>query len=134
MMRAFLPLVLLVGAFAGSIPAAAQPALRTASGHLDLSGVWSNASLTWLERPATLKGPTLSEAEAKARAAADPMKMAAARDARPSDPMPARHPQARAHWVRRIAPFTSMPATPSPGSAASIARPGSLSRATVASR
>ena len=83
MMRAFLPLVLLVGAFAGSIPAAAQPALRTASGHLDLSGVWSNASLTWLERPATLKGPTLSEAEAKARAAADPMKMAAARDARP---------------------------------------------------
>ena len=86
MMRAFLPLVLLVGAFAGSIPAAAQPALRTASGHLDLSGVWSNASLTWLERPATLKGPTLSEAEAKARAAADPMKMAAARDARPSDP------------------------------------------------
>ena len=70
-MRAFLPLVLLVGAFAGSIPAAAQPALRTASGHLDLSGVWSNASLTWLERPATLKGPTLSEAEAKAQAEAD---------------------------------------------------------------
>ncbi len=86
MIRTFLPLVLLVGALAGSIPAVAQPGLRTASGHRDLSGAWSNASLTWLERPASLKGPTLSEAEANARAAADPLKRAAERDALPSDP------------------------------------------------
>ena len=79
-------MVLLVGALAASNPAVAQPSLRTASGHLDLSGAWSNASLTWLERPAFLKGPTLSEADAKARAAADPLKRAAERDALPSDP------------------------------------------------
>ena len=86
MIKTFLPLVLLVVTLAGSVPAIAQPAPRTASGRLDLSGTWSNASLTWLERPASLKGPTLSEAEAKARAAADPLKRAAERDALPSDP------------------------------------------------
>ena len=43
--------------------AAAQPAAR------DFSGTWSNASLTWLERPANLKGRTLTEDEAKKLAA-----------------------------------------------------------------
>ena len=31
---------------------------RTADGKPDLTGAWSNASLTWLERPASLKGLT----------------------------------------------------------------------------
>ena len=68
----------LAAAFAA--PAAAQPAAR------DFSGTWSNASLTWLERPARFTGPTLSEEEAKHLADADPMKRARELDSRPSDP------------------------------------------------
>jgi hypothetical protein len=85
------PLIVIAVWLAMALGAAAQaqdrpPISRAAGGKPDLSGVWTNASLTWLERPASLKGPTLSEAEAKARAAADPMKKAAERDALPSDP------------------------------------------------
>jgi len=40
---------------------------RTADGHPDLQGVWTNATLTPLERPAALAGKaTLTDAEAKA--------------------------------------------------------------------
>jgi hypothetical protein len=40
---------------------------RTADGHPDLSGLWSNATRTPLERPAVFAGkPTLTDAEAKA--------------------------------------------------------------------
>jgi len=66
--------------------AAAQAPPRAADGRPDLTGAWSNASLTWLERPAKFKGPTLTEAEARALAAADPLKKAAEADSRPSDP------------------------------------------------
>ena len=66
--------------------ALAQPAPRAADGHPDLTGIWSNASLTWLERPANLKGLTLTDAQAKALADANPMKKAAEADARPVDP------------------------------------------------
>jgi len=66
--------------------AAAQPASRAADGRPDLTGTWSNASLTWLERPANLKGLTLTDAQAKALADANPMKKAAEADARPIDP------------------------------------------------
>jgi len=39
---------------------------RTADGHPDLSGIWSNATRTPLERPAEFAGkPTLTDAEAK---------------------------------------------------------------------
>eukprot|EP01041_Mallomonas_annulata_P037164 gene37164-60410_t len=86
MIRAILSATILGGCLAVAMTASAQPAPRTADGRADLSGVWSNASLTWLERPASLKGRTLTEAEAKARAANDPMKKAAQRDALPSDP------------------------------------------------
>jgi hypothetical protein len=57
-----------------------------AQGRPDFTGNWTNASLTKLERPATFKGPTLTEAEAKALAAADPFKRAAEADRLPSDP------------------------------------------------
>lgn len=82
-MRAML-LGALVLALAGT--AQAQPAPRTADGRPDLTGTWSNASLTWLERPAALKGLTLTDAEAKRLADANPMKAAAAADAKPIDP------------------------------------------------
>ena len=40
---------------------------RTADGHPDLQGIWTNATITPLERPAALAGKaTLSDAEAKA--------------------------------------------------------------------
>jgi hypothetical protein len=40
---------------------------RTADGHPDLQGIWSNATRTPVERPAEFAGkPTLTDAEAKA--------------------------------------------------------------------
>jgi hypothetical protein len=56
-----------------ALPAVAQPAPRTPDGRPDLSGNWSNVSLTKLERPASLKGLTLPEAEARRLAANDPI-------------------------------------------------------------
>jgi len=50
---------------------------RAADGHPDLQGVWTNATITPLERPASLTGkPTLSDAEAAAyeKHAADELK------------------------------------------------------------
>jgi len=53
-----------------TLPLIAQPAKtvpRTADGHPDLQGVWTNATLTPMERPAEFAGkPTASDAEAKA--------------------------------------------------------------------
>jgi hypothetical protein len=39
---------------------------RTKDGHPDLQGIWTNITVTPLERPASLKSLTLTEAEAKA--------------------------------------------------------------------
>jgi hypothetical protein len=45
---------------------------RTADGHPDLQGIWTNVTLTTLERPDELKDKaTLSDAEAKAWAQKD---------------------------------------------------------------
>jgi len=62
-----------IGALAVLLPAslAAQAqragAPRTPDGHPDLQGIWTNATLTPVERPAALKGKaTLSDAEARA--------------------------------------------------------------------
>ena len=51
--------------------ALAQPAPRTPDGRPDLSGYWSNVSLTKLERPGSLNGLTLSDTQAKGLAAND---------------------------------------------------------------
>jgi hypothetical protein len=53
-----------------AVPAAAQTAKsaipRTSDGHPDLEGIWTNATLTPMERPAKyFNKPTLSDAEAK---------------------------------------------------------------------
>ncbi|MBL8553549.1 MAG: hypothetical protein JNL41_04665 [Phenylobacterium sp.] len=73
-------------ALALAAPAVAQPVPKTRDGHPDLSGAWSNVSLTKLERPGNLKGPTMTEAEATALAANDPLRRAAEADRKPSDP------------------------------------------------
>ena len=84
MMRAMMLLAAVLALACGSATAQGLP--RAADGRPDLTGVWSNASLTWLERPAKFKSLTLPEAEARALAAADPFKRAAEADSRPSDP------------------------------------------------
>ena len=65
-------------------PATGQ-SLRTAGGHSDLSGVWSNASLTKLTRAPGMSRPTLTEAEAKALAQSHPQVRSLDADARPTD-------------------------------------------------
>jgi len=75
--RLFVPLValavMLAAPLPGQTPKAATPAAkakgipRTPDGHPDLQGIWTNATITPLERPAALASkPTLTDAEAKA--------------------------------------------------------------------
>jgi hypothetical protein len=71
---------------ATAAPAKADGAPRAADGHPDLSGVWTNASVTHLTRPPGQTTLTVSEAEAKAFAQANPLVMRQERDAAPADP------------------------------------------------
>jgi hypothetical protein len=59
--------LMLAGALSGQTPGAKSKGLpRTPDGHPDLQGVWTNATITPMERPAAYAGkPTLTEAEAK---------------------------------------------------------------------
>ncbi|MFI4965046.1 MAG: hypothetical protein ACHP9T_06730 [Caulobacterales bacterium] len=75
---------LALAAAAAAAPAGWSPP-RAADGHPDLSGVWSNASVTHLTRPPGMARPVLSEAEAKAYAKSNPQVMRLDADARPSD-------------------------------------------------
>jgi hypothetical protein len=62
-------LILALGALANpfSVHLAGQSVPRTPDGHPDLQGIWSNATITPLERPAVFANkPTLTDAEATA--------------------------------------------------------------------
>jgi hypothetical protein len=84
MIRAFCVAAVVFG-MASAAMAAPAAVPRAADGHADLSGVWSNASVTHLTRPPDQKTLTVSEAVAKAYAKASPMVARAERDAAPSD-------------------------------------------------
>jgi hypothetical protein len=71
-------------ALASAAAAAGYKPPRTAHGDPDLQGVWTNSSLTTLERPATFKSQALKPEEAKAAEAAFQADMAKANA--PSDP------------------------------------------------
>jgi len=59
--------LLLAASLAAQSKTKAWAAPRTPDGHPDLQGVWTNATLTPVERPASVKGKaTLSDTEAKA--------------------------------------------------------------------
>ena len=79
-MKALAPL-LAIWALAASAGAETLP--RAADGHLDLTGVWSNASLTQLNRA---PGAPLVASEAEARARAARAAAGKAADAKPTDP------------------------------------------------
>jgi hypothetical protein len=65
---------------------AAEPRPRTVDGHADLSGLWSNASATLLQRPAGVATLKLTEAQARAFADANPMVRAFAGRGEPTNP------------------------------------------------
>ena len=65
--RFFAPLLALAMIATVSGQTTSRPAARTADGHPDLQGIWTNATLTPMERPAAFAGKiTLSDAEAAA--------------------------------------------------------------------
>jgi hypothetical protein len=78
-----LALAMLAAPAAAAPPTAALP--RAADGHPDLSGVWSNASITKLTRAPSVGKLVLTPAEAKTLASADPMSRRQATDAAPID-------------------------------------------------
>lgn len=76
---------LLVASLAAATPAAAQyKAPRTSFGDPDLQGLWTNASITTLERPAFARRLVVSADEARAIEAATRDRSSA--DSRPTDP------------------------------------------------
>jgi hypothetical protein len=84
MIRTLMLAAMMVGLASTAVAAAGVP--RAADGHPDLSGVWTNASVTHLTRP---KGETklvVGAAEAQAIAKAAPQVQRQERDAAPVDP------------------------------------------------
>jgi len=84
-----LTLALVIASLAATASAEAYKAPRNSFGKPDFEGVWTNASLTSLERPASFKTLTITEAQAKAAEAARAKGMAASnRPTNPNDPAP----------------------------------------------
>ncbi|WP_309604177.1 hypothetical protein [Phenylobacterium sp.] len=75
----------LLGAGAAAAAASAPTLKRTADGHPDFSGVWTNASVTKLTRPPGVAQLTITAAEAQARARSNPMVRNLEADAAPSE-------------------------------------------------
>jgi len=65
-MRTLACLVLAALLTAGPAPAAGYKPPRNAYGQPDLQGIWTNTSLTWLQRPPIFKGLIATDAEAAA--------------------------------------------------------------------
>ncbi len=76
--------VLAAVVLAGAAGAQAYKAPRNGFGQPDFSGVWTNASVTQLERPAQFKSLTITEAEA--RGLEKGYSQVISEDAKPSDP------------------------------------------------
>jgi len=74
----------LVLAQAAAPPSPAQAVPRTAEGHPDLNGVWSNASITLLNRPRGVDALVVDEAEARRMAASSGNVRRAEADAKPT--------------------------------------------------
>jgi hypothetical protein len=66
-------------------PARPAPVPVAADGHPDLSGVWTNASVTWLDRRYGLTKLVISEAEARALEKTNPQVRRQEDDAAPAD-------------------------------------------------
>src|SRR5580704_6523729 len=67
MMKRLFLLIPMVALLVSAQTASKKPIPRAADGHPDLQGVWTNATLTPMERPASFAGKlNLTEAEAKA--------------------------------------------------------------------
>jgi hypothetical protein len=85
MIRSALASLLAAASLAQPACAASIPLPRSADGHPDLSGVWTNASVTKLTRPPGVSGLSVSPAEAKALAGANPMTRLLDAGSKPSD-------------------------------------------------
>ena len=90
MRRLILPLV--IALLATAAHAQTYKAPRNGFGQPDFEGVWTNASLTSLERPAQFKSLTITEPQAKAAEAARARMMAATN--KPTDPNDGAPPKA----------------------------------------
>jgi hypothetical protein len=78
-------LAMLLAPAASAAPAKPFSPPRAADGHPNLSGAWSNASVTKLTRASGMTKLALTAAEAKKLATADPMVRRQSADAAPSD-------------------------------------------------